>query len=705
MSYSQNGIGYIRATFNQDLSLSENSATYANLLYPYLQDNGGNSQNTSLTVDIINQDFQNKYKKINQEWIINERNNANCQLDEFIWGFQETTNQHRKSKALSSAFCFNQQKLTFNIAKEGHIAGYIGEDFIYAKNTISIYIADLVQAKETLLTTFSDLQSDLNNSERFTTWEIPQVNTATFNAYGFFGAFVIKIKVESQFFKDASFKILTNYQNKVSNFYLQLLTYSASKEAQDVTSYNVDLFDTPAFFNDTFNTLFAKSIFDTLTQYNQNVLSTDQKRAIIADQIAVLFISQHPVITADLTPSKITGFGGEKAFQSQKILKKVITYAERYDPSIIELAQNRLFGMFANYKSFSFANEINKLFDQNNQSNQVIKDPSRILVLDENGYLSNEIGVDGILFAPYNLENQNTVILNNVQVDNVFNLPLYKYSVGIDTLNVTNDLNAELTCGEEKIKLSFNVVYGEEKISQIYYQTWIKNNLSYTEYLDANGTTTNHTFDFSSFGGILCTYSGSQLTKGDVVTARVSIIDISGFSNVFERQLFIPLNNSDPAFTEIRAYQRTDGSGLIDIMYRYLGTSEINPATIYLYYSKNNSSFSLVSSYFLGDAGSGIQPGYRKIVWNPVNILTASDDVVFLKLSLSDVDKKTNRGVGQTESNTVVVDLKTPIVAIRKLTIKEEINMNEESSSSESSSSSYSSESSSSTSQSSSSSS
>jgi len=690
----QNGIGYLRATYNPDLHFTENSDAYANLMYPYIQSDGGNTKNVSLSVDVINSDknfaTKNNYKE--QEWSINETNGGNLLLDQVIWGFKEATHNTRDSKALNNAFCFNDQTVTIKITKQGHLQGYIDNDYLYAKNEIELSVVDVVRGKETTLATYKDLESGIDEENRSLQWSIPSKSKGFYLNYGFFGLFVFRIKVTSGYYIDARRNVKSSYQDRITNAYLQLLTFSADQEAVNVQSDSINIFEGNPQPNDSLTDLFDKSIFASLEQYNQNPLSGSQKKAIIADQIAVLFMSQHPVVSSDITPSKIQGFGGEKAIQPQKIIEKAITYAERYDPDVIQLAQNRLFGMLANYKTFSFADEINNLFSSTNQSAQNLVEPTRIIYMDEYGDLSDDMGVDGILFTPYVVENVHTEILSNVPPAEAYEIPLYKYSVGIDTLVVTDLSDENLGCGDTDIKLAFNVIFGDNKIDKIYYQVWLRNNKSYLEYVDKSGTSTDHSFDFSAPGGISCTYSGGSLTLGDIVTARVTIIDIYGFSNVFERKLFIPLNNDRPAITEITSFQRQDGSGLIDVFYHYQGTSEVNAANVSLTYSTNNSSFSSVSTNVIGDIGLGIMPGHRKITWNPTSVLSSSNDVVFVKITLTDVDEYSNAGI--TESSVVVVDLTTPEVSIRKLSLEEDEDMEESSSLSDSSETSLSSESS-----------
>jgi len=690
----QDGIGYLRATYNPDLHFTENSDAYANLMYPYIQDDGGNTKNVSLSIDIINADenFTTKNNFKEQDWAIDKTNGGNLLLDQLIWGFKETTHNTRNSKALSNAFCFNDQQLTIRFAKQGHLQGYLDDDYVYAKNEIELSVVDLIKGNETILTTFKGLELNENDESRALQWIVPEGRIDAQNDYGFFGLFVLRIKVTSKYFIDARRNVRSSHSDRVTNSYLQLLTFSAPLEANTVQADDIDIFVSTASTSDTFTQLYNKSIFANLDNLNQNTISNDQKRAIMADQIAVLFMSQHPVVSSDITPSKIQGFGGEQAIQPQKILKKAITYTERYDQSAIQLAQNRLFGIVANYKTFSFANEINNLFSNTNQSLQDIVDPPRIIYMDQFGTLSDEIGINGILFTPYSIENVHTEIMTKIPPADPYSIPLYKYSVGVDVLTVTDFDDLDLSCGDSNIKVSYNLVFGEEKINQIYYQAWIKNSNAYLEHWDTEGNSRDYEFDFSASGGISCTFSGGVLTQGDIVTVRVTILDIYGFSNVFERKLFFPLDHESPAITEITSFQRQDGSGLIDIFYHYKGVSEINPANVSLTYSTDNASFSSVTTNIIGDIGLGIMPGYRRIVWNPTSILDENNDVAFVKIALTDVDEVSNAGI--IESSVVVVDLSTPIVDIRKLTIKEDERMAESSSGSDSSETSFSSESS-----------
>ena len=690
----QDGIGYLRATYNPDLHFTENSDAYANLMYPYIQDDGGNTKNVSLSIDVINknQNFTTKNNFKEQEWVANGRNAGDILLNQLIWGFKETTHNTRNSKALSNAFCFNDQTISIKITRQGHIQGYLDQDYLYSRDEIELSVVDVVKGNETILTTFSGLESKNNDESRTVQWVIPEGRIDAQNDYGFFGLFVFRIKVTSKYYIDARRNVKSNYNNRITNSYLQLLTFSAPLEANTVQADEIDIFVTNPNSNDSFTQLYNKSIFANLDDLNQNSISSDQKRAIMADQIAVLFMSQHPVVSSDLTPSKIQGFGGEQAIQPQKILKKAITYAERYDQSVIQLAQNRLFGIVANYRTFSFADEINSLFSSTNQSLQNLVDPPRIIYMNDEGTLLDDVGVDGILFTPYSIENVHTEIMTKIPPADPYSIPLYKYSVGVDVLTVTDFDDLDLSCGDSNIKVSYNLVFGEEKINQIYYQAWIKNSNAYLEHWDTEGNSRDYEFDFSVSGGISCTFSGGVLTQGDIVTVRVTILDIYGFSNVFERKLFFPLDHESPAITEITSFQRQDGSELIDIFYHYKGVSEINPANVSLTYSTDNASFSSVTTNIIGDIGLGIMPGYRRIVWNPTSILDENNDVAFVKIALTDVDEVSNAGI--IESSVVVVDLSTPIVDIRKLTIKEDERMAESSSGSDSSETSFSSESS-----------
>jgi hypothetical protein len=691
------GIGYLRGSYDPNLHFTENSDIYANLMYPYIRDDGGNTQNVSLSIDILNKDFPVANSEFpEQEWSKTGKNSGNLLLDKLIWGFKETTNLSRDSKSLQNAFCFNKQELTIKILQQGHTEGFINQDYLYSKNTIEVSVVNTSNGIETLLTTFNDLNLPITDDNRSFKWIIPAKDDQMFNNFGIFGLFVLRINVISKFYIDAKRSEKSTYSSRESNSYLQLLTFSSSVEAQDVQpdDADLDIFESAPHASDTFGQLYEKSVFSSLDDLNENEINADQKRAIIADQIAVLFMSQHPVITSDISPSKILGYGGEQALQPQKIIDRAITYSERFDDSIINLVKNRLFGIIANYKTFSFADELNNKFETLNQSVQNILDPPRIIHMDEFGYLSNKMGVEGILFNPYVVEAMHTEVMKKIPKDSIYEVPLYKNTIGIDILKVTDYDNLPLECEDELIKLSFQVIFGEERISSIYYQAWINNNNSYLEFIDLTGETRYNEFDFSSIGGIDCTFSGDDLTNGDILTSRVTITDVDGKSNVFERKLFFPLDHTVPAITEVSSYQRQDGSGLVDVLYYYKGASEINPANVLLSYSTDNITFSQVTTNLIGDVGLGIMPGLRKITWNPSLILTETNDIAFVKITLTDVDENSNAGI--TESSIVVIDLTTPIIDIRKISLKEEEIMEESSSTSESSYSSFSSDSSSS---------
>jgi len=690
------GIGYLRGSYDPNLHFTENSDIYANLMYPYIRDDGGNTLNTSLSIDILNKNFPVENKNFpEQEWL-KTNNSGNLLLDKLIWGFKETTNLSRDSKSLQNAFCFNKQELTIKILQQGHTEGFINHDYLYSRNTIDVSVVNASNGVETSLKTFNSLNLPIDDDNRSFKWVIPQKDEQMFQHFGIFGLFILRISVTSEFYIDAKRSEKSEYDSRESNSYLQLLTFNASAEAQYVQpdDSSLDIFESTPHASDNFNELYEKSVFSSLDDLNENEINNDQKRAIIADQIAVLFMSQHPVVTSDISPSKILGYGGEQAVQPQKILDKAITYSERYDDSIVNLVKDRLFGIIANYKTFSFADELDGKFGTLDQSVQNILDPPRIIHMDEFGYLSNKMGVEGVLFNPYVVESMHTEIMRKIPKDSIYEVPLYKNSIGVDLLRVTDFNNLALECGEEKIKLSFQVIFGEEKISSIYYQVWISNNNSYLEFNDLTGETRYNEFDFSTIGGIECTFSGDDLTNGDILTSRVTIVDIDGRSNVFERKQFFPLNHTVPAIIEVSSYQRQDGSGLIDVLYYYKGASEINPANVLLSYSTDNVTFSQITTNLIGDVGLGIMPGLRKITWNPSSILTETDDIAFVKITLTDVDENSN--VGIIESSIVVVDLTTPIIDIRKITLKEEEIMEESSSISESSSSSFSSDSSSS---------
>jgi len=706
MSYISENVSLTRANsiiddFQSGVVNKLEDIAYSNLFYPYIVDSGGSQRIISLTIDILNKNSFSQTNLPNKKWNSNNRYIGNLIESEPIWGFKETSHSTKESPAISNAFCFSDQKLNFYIATEGDNVGYIDDKYIYCKTTLTISYLNVIDGTTGIIGTFDDFTSQQNDSSRYLQWTVPTQNVNAFTNYGLFGMIVIRVDVTNEYFTDAYLKTRYEYDypNK-SVALLQLLTYSAAKELNDVTIGGVDLLNTSILEFEDINDIFEHTIFADFESLNLNGLTDDQKRAIVADQVAVLFTSQHPVVTADYYPSKILGYGMTNGVKSETVINKSSTYAERY-PEVYSLAEDRLFGMLASVEKFNFTHDIMDMFDDITQSNQTLKDPARIL-LSNNGIMSDDIGVNGILFNPYVLETNGVEIISNVQPESqlTYELSLKQGKISIDNINASRVDGSPLVDGDTSVMVSFRVLSGEEEIKRIRYSIWTKNNLSNLEWVDNSGLSRHKTFNLSTQDGIIYDINLPE-PIGDIIFIRLDFENLDGFVQSFYGEQFIPSDLQKPGLTVVGAFQRQDGSGMVDISYDYFGSSEINNSEVILTYSLDGNSYIEVPVESLrGDFGIGVMPGRNNIVWYPSVIFdeeSSSDgDILFsviLKITLVDVDLSENAGVN---SNIVILDLGKPEVAIRKISLKDEAKYWETSSSSSSSSDEYSTSSSSS---------
>lgn len=703
-NYNEN-IGSARANVDANSFFSGNLnelefRPYANLFYPYIWDNAGSNRIVSLTIDAIN---LNEDKSIlpNEKWVQSDRISDDLIRNGTIWGFVETSNSQKHNQSVSNAFCLNGQKLTFYIAPMGHRAGYIDDQWAYCKTSITVTVLNLMDGTEETLKTFSGFDCASDHVDRYFTWSVPEKDNDAFNDYGLFGLYSIRIQAINTYFKDAERrkKLEISYPNTQSHV-MQLLTYSGAKELIEVANGGVNILKESISEDYSLEDIFSNTIFDDLNSNNLNDLTDNQKRAIIADQIAVLFMSQHPVVTADHYPSKIIGYGAEEAIRAESIITKAITYGRKF-PAIIDRVNDRLFGMLANYTHYNFKSELSELFDDHSQSSQIVRDPTRSIFINDSGIISSENGVDGVLFNPYVVECVNAEVVSYAS-NATYRIPLYFNSIEIDNIRVTDEFSGSISDGDNKILISFSVIRGDDIVNRIRYTLWTKNSLNRFVYVDEDGTSRSHLFDMKEYGDIeweiesLSSESSEQGQEGDTVFARIDLEDQDGKVSSFFVEEFMPNANEAPGVPYISALQRQDGSGMVDIEYDYFGTSEINSGYATLDYSTTGSTWITISSDALrGDVGYGIYPGRRNIVWNP-NI-TFSENVpsnLYVRLNLVDVNAEENAGANQAA---LTLETAYPEVAIRKISMDErqyEFESSESSVSSSSSSFEYSSSSS-----------
>lgn len=666
--------------------VTENTVNaYANLFYPYIWDNGGNSQIISLTIDIFNEEELEEATDDlpNKAWITSGRMRNNLLVSKDIWGFREAFHSKKKSRSISNGFCFGGQELSFYIKPQGHGSGQIENTWLYCKTSISIIATDVINGSRSTIYTFDEFEIDSEDSSRFFQWTVPEPDSTAFSNYGLFGLQVISLEITKEYYEDAERTILFDGEVPYENQnHLQLLTYSGAKEITEVDAGDLDILVTTPSIDESLTEIFDNTIFESLSTSNLNSLTDPQKRAIVADQIAVIFISQHPVLTADFYPSQVIGAGGKAAVVPKKVVDRAITYAKRY-PEIIPLVKDRLFGIFATYKAFNFVEDIESFFSDHNQSAQLIKDPLRAIVIDSNGIVDSDMGIDGIIFDPFAISVNNAEIPRYIIPSFTTTLPLLNEMVDVANITITNASGGIIEPYTSVAKISFDAISGSDNIAAIRYTLTSENSLNYAEYIDQTGLTRYHTFIFDK------NFIIDPTVKGDILRAQIDIEDIEGNITSFVSYEFLQPYNESPALYDLKIYQRNDGSGVVDIFYTYEGLGEINNSYLYVQFSFDGSEWNDISIDSLkGDFENNIMPGRRRVTWEPKYDLADVDNgtPVQCRLTLYDIDSKT--AIGNTLTGVLVWDTQKPTIAIRRLSVEEQIDMVNSSVSSSSSSSS-----------------
>ena len=689
MSYLSDNISLIRSNsistaYDGGLITENTTPAYANLFYPYILDNGGNTNNISLTIGILN-DNPIEESVVNKNWVKGNRLRDTLNTYKANWGFKETTHLTKQSKSLSNAFCFGGQVVTFYIETQGDGQGYIDGDYLYCKTTLIVKDVDVTNNTQSTLYTFSDFNKESNDTSRYFTWTIPDINNVFYANYGLFGLHVISLDISCDYYVDAQMQTLSskNYPYK-NQSHLQLLVYSAPKEIIEVNAGECNIIETIPSYNDTMVQIFDKTVFKDMESLNFNALTDSQKRAIIADQIAVLFISQHPAVCADNYPSKIIGFGVDESVLPTKVLTNAIIYGKKY-PDVIPLVNNRLFGMVATYKTFNYVMDLESVISDYNQSTQKLIDPVRIVCTDSDGVVSDSLGINGIIFAPYAVNVVGVETMTDVPNPIIFTCNLYENLLDIDNLQITDNSGGDITPHSNVIKVSFDVVYGANNIKQIKYVLMSKNELNYAEYIDTTGLTRSYTFVLDN------SVITDPVNNGDILIAQIDIEDVEGDVLSYNYTKFAQGYTERPALSDLRFYQRNDGSYMIDVFYWYDGKGEINSSYIYFEYSLDGGVNWSFSENLKGDVANEIMPGRRKISWNAAEDLMGIQNnyPVLVRLTLYSTDKEV--AAGDVLTGALTWNFSKPEVAVRRITQAEqdEIQKSSSSSSLSSSSSSY----------------
>ena len=644
--YSDNNVSLVRRNITPVMdgaAMPVAYPPYASLFYPYLLDNGGNVASPSLTIDTVN----NPNDVLGVSFVIQQTSNPYCQTH------------------LGNAYAFSNQQLTVYIARNKQISD--SRDGVYTNTKLRVTMTNLLTGISDVVKEFDDFDSDLNSPARYFTIDLPSLNNSLYALYGLYGACVLSLDTDIELYGDSRFKAKLGVIEG-HHYRLQMSIYSAANEARYVTS-PIPIFKDAVIGNETYDVLFFKSLMDNYNGQHSVPLNNAQRRASICDQLAVLFMSQHPVLTCDVPPSPVLGIGCQELYQTTYMGQSSV-YSQKY--SNIDMVLDRRFGLPIGYTTFGYSKEIEQYFVDNNQSQQILKDPCRILSLKTDGTTNRDFGIDGILFNPYVVKHVNAEMCLPQTMQ--CSLMLSNSSASVSSMRITNADGSPIVNSTDFVRVSVSFT---KIVQQIQYTIWTHNTSNLQTYLDLTGNGV-HVFNLSVNGGVVISRandginSDGSLIRGDVVTVQVKYVDIDDVSGVFSQEFFVPSTHLDPAIVDITAYQVPDGTGAIQVAYRYDGGAEINNTMINLFYSLDRSTWALATSV-TGDVGL-VMPGLRTMRWLAASVLPVSTKTVWLQLAsqdvangVVDVDDEVDKGCWRGYSKIVSVEFAQPLTALRRL--------------------------------------
>ena len=294
------------------------------------------------------------------------------------------------------------------------------------------------------------------------------------------------------------------------------------------------------------------------------------------------------------------------------------------------------------------------------QSSQTTRDPQKIILMNSDGVVSSDFGVDGVMFNPYaaNLMGAETIV--DVTDPLPLDTPLYDGIVGVSNIQMTKEDGSAITSSTNRIMVGFDVDFGATDIQSIRYTAWSQKTLNYKTYLTNNVLSRSCVLVFERPVVL------DPVNNGDIVIAQIDIEDSDGGTSSFVNNQVVYGNTPEPFLYDLKFYQRNDGSDIVDVYYSYRGLSEINNSYVYAQFSVDGGVvWSNVGSTTLkGDFGYSVETGRRRITWEPsVDLVgVAVTNPILCRLTLYDTDA--NRAYGNTLTGALVMDLDKPESAI-----------------------------------------
>ena len=669
MSYSTNNIGIERVSFTSNMESVNGKINkftmrpYANLFYPFVQDFGGNTYKQNLTIKTFD---KTRYKQnLSNSHIIK---NKNRDLIDFAnpfkyWGFEETKNQISESESCCNCWCFAGQKVSFKIDQKGHMVGFLGNQMLYSKTRIDIIATDVAGKTIATIKSFDNFEIDNDDPSRYFVFQIPNsINIQEILDNNQFGRIIFELRITYSLYEKSDWTIpYENMESIQNSSFIQMNVFSAAIEARHVDT-NIQLFTSLPTYTDSFEQLFSKSIFSEFEDNSNISLSEDQKRAIITDQIAVLFMSQHAIASSDYFPVKILGFGGESS-EEAKFIDNNIKSKSNLNPV---LEENRLFGLKCNFKTFAFQNELDELVESNTLSIQKIKDPVRILCFDTNGKMNNFFGENGVILDPFSCDIINAEIATEGEQETEFTMSFRNNSIEIGNIIISNLNGGIIQESTKEIKVKFTYFYGMEIANRMRVSLIANNNKILLEKIYDSDVENINSVDFVLPTNIANIIKSSGVTNtGDILTIKIEIEDIYEFVNTFYKDLYVPGDFKSCGITGFYGIQSKKGSNSIEFFYNYFGASEINSSNIDILYSLDKNTWNSISLNSYGDIGTNVMPGYNNAVWIvPNSIKNSYPDKIYAKITLSDIDS--NKNTIKDKIIAVSCDFRQPHVTLRE---------------------------------------
>ena len=617
----------------------------------------------SLAIDILN---KNDLKSSTKNWfgypkppeinaIDDERFRGNLLYKEAIWGFLGLNKGYNSH--ISNGVVFAGDTISIKIAPLGHAVGYLASvlgQLVFCKTTLEITLYDIGRgSRKTLI--FDNFQSSLEDISRFIIWKVASINDEAKQLYqekGFYGLYVIETKEINKWYYNPDWtnevSLPSDMKSNCNTSFLQIfsLWWKNSLAEIDISNpvrnisvlQNANFITSPISINDNKTTT---EIFDENTSFpsykyisgGQPVdITNEEKDKIIKGNAWNMAGSQLPILTADYKNQKLLGLGITEPSANPKT--DYFPYVRNTDFENESLGTKELYNLNGVPVAYNLHNYLADITGNHLQSSSKIYNPNRCVWMNK----SNQNGEIGFITSSM------LTVGSELIGENMLEKTIYtKIDRDIPRIeNITSETN------ENNIVIEFNVANGENKIYKISY-SFAVDNYGYRTYVDETGKTRRVEFQlYKDFKEIITPYS--------IVNIRIGLEDDSGnIYYYYHNHNLATIYNS--CINNLRAWQRTDGSHIVDLFYDYLSYTEISPAKIELKISSDyGQTYAVPITSAMGDIGNSICTGNnRHIIWKPwVDLPNFMGSGVVFQIIGNSIDD--SYIIGRNVSGNVVID-------------------------------------------------